>query len=51
MEAKLSEFKERLSGKRTSMENQRNLGAIQFTPVPNQNFTADQNSEYLVNKF
>ncbi|XP_048777496.2 protein IWS1 homolog isoform X2 [Ostrea edulis] len=47
MEAKLSEFKERLSGKRTSTENQRNLGAIQFTPVPNQNFTADQNSEYL----
>ncbi|XP_062595376.1 protein IWS1 homolog isoform X2 [Saccostrea cucullata] len=48
VKTKLSEFKERLSGKRPPKEPQRVLSSVQFTPspVPSPNFAADQSSEY-----
>lgn len=45
MDAKLSEFKERLSGKRTPTEPPRLTGNVRFTPVPNKNLTTDRNTE------
>lgn len=48
MDAKLSEFKERLSGKRTPTEPQRLTGNVRFTPVPNKNLTKNTNKENTV---
>lgn len=48
MDAKLSEFKERLSGKRTPTEPQRLTGNVRFTPVPDKNLTKNRNTENMV---
>lgn len=47
MDAKLSEFKERLSGKRTPTEPQRLTGNVRFTPVPDKNLTKNRNTENM----
>lgn len=48
LDAKLSEFKERLSGKRTPTEPHRLTGNVRFTPVPNKNLTKNTNTENMV---
>lgn len=48
LDAKLSEFKERLSGKRTPAEPHRLTGNVRFTPVPNKNLTKNINAENMV---
>lgn len=47
LDAKLSEFKERLSGKRTPTEPHRLTGNVRFTPVPNKNLTKNINAENM----